>query len=401
MVRVFTGQAKAALLLYWPDQCGLTNLDRVYQTTDVADGRRGREQYSNQPDKETHMMGIAKKSLACWAAAAATMLSMTWASTASAHDDADDPALRAAIEHAERSAPPGKRPIVETHIHLWQVTRPGGVPWPTPAEGPIFRDVLPAEYTAIARANGVVTAGIVEASGIVEDNQWILDLIRHDRFFSFFVGNLEIGASTFALDLARFARDPRFVGIRGYLTGPAEGITLSTAQLDSLRDLARRGMTLDIISRGTKNPKDQVQALCTAVPGLRIIIDHLGGAKGPPPVDSTWELEIRRLADACPNLYMKFSSFYDMYAPGDVVFPTPTDLASYKAHFDVLMTAFGSDRLIWGSNWPVISLHGTFEAQIAIAEEYLAAFGTGVRDKVMFKNALSFYRKKPERQHRN
>ena len=246
-----------------------------------------------------------------------------------------------------------------------------------------------------------MTSGIVEASGIVEDNQWILDLVRHDRFYSFFVGNLEIGASTFARDLARFADDPRFVGIRGYLTGPAEGITLSPAQLASLRDLARRGMTLDIISRGDKNPKDQVQALCTAVPDLRIIIDHLGGAKGPPPVDPTWELEIRRLADVCPNLYMKFSSFYDMYAPGDVVFPTPTDLGLLQGALrradDRVRRA---DRLIWGSNWPVITLHGTYEAQIAIAEEYLAAFGTAVRDKVMFKNALAFYRRhKPGKDH--
>jgi L-fuconolactonase len=344
------------------------------------------------------MKGTARTSMWRWATAAVALLGMAWAPMANANGDGDERALRAAIEHAERSAPPGKRPIVETHIHFWQVTRPGGVPWPTPAEGPIFRDVLPGEYTPIARANGVVTAGIIEASGIVEDNQWILDLVKHDRFYSFFVGNLEIGAPTFARDLARFSKDPRWVGIRGYLTGPAEGITLSPAQLASLRDLARRGMTLDIISRGTKNPKDQVQALCTAVPDLRIIIDHLGGAKGPPPVDPTWELEVRRLADVCPNLYMKFSSFYDMYAPGDVVFPSPTDLASYKAHFDVLMTAFGADRLIWGSNWPVTNLHGTFEAQIAIAEEYLAPFGVAVRDKVMFKNALAFYRRhKPGR----
>ncbi|HKW84792.1 MAG TPA: amidohydrolase family protein [Burkholderiaceae bacterium] len=339
------------------------------------------------------MKRTLRTGLACWAAAAAAVLGLAWSSMVLAHDDSDEWALRAAIEHAERSAAPGRRPIVETHIHFWQVTRPGGVPWPTPAEGPIFRDVLPGEYSAVARANGVVTAGIVEASGIVEDNQWILDLVRHDRFYSFFVGNLEIGSPTFARDLARFAHDPRFVGIRGYLTGPAEGITLTPAQLANLRDLARRGMTLDIISRGTKNPKDQVQALCTAVPDLRIIIDHLGGAKGPPPVDATWELEIRRLADVCPNLSMKFSSFYDMYAPGDVVYPTPTDLGAYKAHFDVLMTAFGADRLVWGSNWPVITLHGTFEAQIAIAEAYLAPFGTVVRDKVMFKNALAFYRR--------
>jgi L-fuconolactonase len=326
------------------------------------------------------------------AAALSASLCVGCLSPALAQDD-DDQQLREASEQAERSAPRGKRPIVETHIHFWQVTRPGGVPWPTPAEGPIFRDVLPPEYNAVARANGIVTAGIVEASGIVEDNQWILDLVRGDRFYSFFVGNLEIGAATFAPDLARFSGDRRFVGIRGYLTGPAEGITLSTAQLASLQDLAQRGMSLDIISRGSKNPKDQVQALCTAVPDLRIIIDHLGGAKGPPPVDPTWELEIRRLADVCPNLNMKFSSFYDMYAPGDVPFPSPTDLAAYKAHFDVLMTAFGPDRLIWGSNWPVIGLHGTFEDQIRIAEEYLAPFGETVRDKVMFRNALRFYRR--------
>ncbi len=258
----------------------------------------------------------------------------------------------------------------------------------------------------MAKANGILTAGVVEASGIVEDNQWILDRLT-DGFYSTYVGNLDIGAPTFAHDLERFSKDRRWVGIRGYLTGPPEGITLSPAQLVSLRDLARRGMTLDIISRGDKNPKDRVQALCTAVPDLRIIIDHLGGAKGPPPVDPTWELEIRRLADVCPNLYMKFSSFYDMYAPGDVVYLAPMDLAHYKAHFDVLMTAFGPDRLIWGSNWPVISLHGTnpndlssgFADQIRIAEEYLAPFGIVVRDKVMFRNALLFYRRHVPNEH--
>src|SRR5687768_1672320 len=160
--------------------------------------------------------GTVRKGLVYWAATAA-MLSMAWTSTARANDGGDDRALRAAVEHAERHAAPGRRPIVDTHIHFWKVTRPGGVPWPTPAEGPIFRDVLPPEYKAVARPNGVIAAVVVEASGIVEDNQWILDLVRHDGFFPAFVGNLEIGAPTFAANLARFAHDARFVGIRGYL----------------------------------------------------------------------------------------------------------------------------------------------------------------------------------------
>ena len=348
---------------------------------------------------------IRRNAVRCFVVAAAGLVLQSASMTVAA--SRDDGAVDEVLNHLKAAG--HSRPIVETHIHFWQVTRPGGVPWPTPAEGPIYRDVLPDDYTSMAKAHGIVGAGIVEASGIVEDNQWILDLVRRNRFYSFYVGNLDIGAPTFAHDLERFSKDPRWVGIRGYLTGPPEGITLSPAQLESLDDLARRGMTLDIISRGTKNPKDQVQALCTAVPDLRIIIDHLGGAKGPPPVDPTWELEIRRLADVCPNLYMKFSSFYDMYAPGDVVFPAPLDLAAYKAHFDVLMSAFGPDRLIWGSNWPVISLHGPnptdlssgFGEQIRIAEEYLAPFGTQIRDKVMFRNALLFYRRHVPHEHDN
>ena len=287
-------------------------------------------------------------------------------------------------------------PIVDTHIHFYQPSRPGGVPWPPPppASDPLlYRDVLPPEYKALAMANGILASGVIEASPLVEDNRWILDLLDHDSFFPFFAGQLEIGAPDFGINLERLSHDHRFVGIRGFLWSPP-AITLDAAQLRDLRDLARRGMTLDIISRGTTNPKPRVEALCTAVPNLRIIIDHLAGAQGLTPTPQ-WELAIRRLADVCPNLYIKFSSFYDMYVVGDGNhrWTAPTDLAAYKPHFDVLMTAFGEDRMIWGSNWPVSDLGGSFSGEIRLAEEYLAPFGQVVRDKVMFKNALLFYRR--------
>ena len=65
----------------------------------------------------------------------------------------NDSDLQETIAQLEKKAPQGKRPIVESHIHFWPVTRPGGVPWPTPAEGPIYRDVLPDNYTSMAKAN--------------------------------------------------------------------------------------------------------------------------------------------------------------------------------------------------------------------------------------------------------
>jgi L-fuconolactonase len=288
-----------------------------------------------------------------------------------------------------------QRPIVDTHIHLYKVTRPGGVPWPSPKNKVLYRDVLPAEYKALAKKYGIVSTGIVEASPRFDDNQAVLDMVKGDRFFSFLVAQMEIGSPDLLANLDRLAKDPRVVGIRAFLWTPR--ITLDATQLAQLRAIAAKGMTLDIVSRGTLNPMDQVSALASAVPDLRIILDHLTGAKGPSP-SPDWELGVRRLADRHKNVFVKFSSFFDMYNPvatEDEGWKSPTTLEAYKASFDVLMTAFGEDRLIWGSNWPVSDLGGDFGKQIELAEEYLKPFGPKVRDKVMFGNARDFYRRKP------
>ena len=124
----------------------------------------------------------------------------------------------------------------------------------------LYRDVLPPEYNAMAMANGILASGVVEASPLVEDNQWILNLLGHDSFFPFFVGQLEIGSADFGANLERFAGDHRFVGIRGFLWSPP-AITLDAAQLRDLRDLASRGMTLDIVSRGTTSGRCAASAL--------------------------------------------------------------------------------------------------------------------------------------------
>jgi predicted TIM-barrel fold metal-dependent hydrolase len=287
-----------------------------------------------------------------------------------------------------------ERPIADTHIHLYRVTRPGGVPWPAPGNKVLYRDVLPAEYKALAGKYGIVSAGIVEASPLFDDNLAVLDLVKGDPFFSFLVAQMEIGSPDFLANLDRLAGDRRVVGVRAFLWTPR--ITLDATQLAQLRGIAAQGMTLDIVSRGTLNPTDQVSALAKAVPELRIILDHLMGAKGTEP-SPDWVRDVRRLAEH-QNVYLKFSSFFDMFNPvatEDLGWTSPATLGAYKASFDVLMSAFGEDRLIWGSNWPVSDLGGDFGLQIELAEEYLKPFGSKVRDKIMFGNARDFYRRKP------
>jgi len=309
-------------------------------------------------------------------------------------DDIDEDSAQALAAHRRAGVP---QPIFDTHLHFYQVSRPGGVPWPPASATTLYRDVLPPEYKALAARHGIVRAGVVEASPLVGDNGWVLDQVTGDDLFAFLVGSLEIGAPDFAARLDELAQDPRVVGLRGYLWSPP-AITLDAAQREALDELARRGMTLDLISRGHTNPKPDVEALCAAAPRLRVIVDHLAGARGTTP-DPDWTTAMHRCARRCPNLSIKFSSFCDMHqvGDGDSAWHAPPDLASYRPHFDALMDAFGPERLIFGSNWPVCELGGGIGQQIDLAEQYLAGFGLDVRDKVMFRNAMRFYRRLPAR----
>src|SRR5882762_8794916 len=93
----------------------------------------------------------------------AVLLALAPTGVAASQDDDDvDAETARAVTHFRHHG--WQRPIFETHIHLYQVTRPGGVPWPPKEATLIYRDVLPAAYKAIALQNGIVAAGVVEAS---------------------------------------------------------------------------------------------------------------------------------------------------------------------------------------------------------------------------------------------
>ena len=282
--------------------------------------------------------------------------------------------------------------IFDTHVHLYQVTRPGGVPWPPPENRTLYKDRLPGDYKSEAAAAGVVGAGIVEASPLHQDTSWILQQIGTDPFFPFYVAQLSIGHPDFARQLAEIAEEPRVVGIRAFLWNP--DLTLDDRQQADLRALAARGMTLDLISRGTLNPKDMVDRLAEAVPSLRLILDHLAGARGGA-VDPGWANDMARLGRR-PNVHMKLSALFDMWNPtGDQTHPWQAhkQASDYAPHFDVVMEAFGPERLLFGSDWPVCNLAGTMAEEIRILEDYLRPHGTATRDRVMHDNARAFYRR--------
>src|ERR1044072_2757995 len=125
-------------------------------------------------------------------------------------------------------------PIIDTHIHLFDTNRPGGVPWPPKDNAKLYKPALPPRYRAIAQPLGIVGAIEVEARPLVADKQWGLDVARNETILVGTVGNLEPGRPDFRKQLDRFRKNPLFRGIRfGNLWGKDIGDVLGNAQVIS------------------------------------------------------------------------------------------------------------------------------------------------------------------------
>lgn len=285
------------------------------------------------------------------------------------------------ITHA---APPATR-IIDTHTHFYDPTRAEGVPWPGKGTK-LYRKVMPADWRSLAEPHGIKETVIVEASQWVEDNQWILDLAEKEKCIVGFVGNLDPNDAAFGANLERFAKNPIFRGIRW--RGDLVRIDANKDKvLAGARLLAKHGLQLDLNGPPTMLP--HAAQLAAEVPDLRIVIDHLGASGDPQSLRPEWKENIR-IAARQPNVFMKVSALVEQVKCEEG--QAPRDTAYYLPILDHLWEAFGPDRLIYGSNWPVSDKGAPYEVVFKIVDEYFRSKGTHACEKYFWKNSLAAYR---------
>ena len=167
-------------------------------------------------------------------------------------------------------------PIIDTHIHLYDTTRPQGLPWPPPTDKVLYRPVLPADFDKICQDNQVAATVIVEASEWLDDNQWVLDLVKHNpKRYIALVGSLEIGTPEFSVHLKRLSRDPRFVGVR-LRERPRENEFFNEDVWRDLKLMAELNQTLDVLMFNFS--LNDIDMIAKKVPTLKILSNHVAGA---------------------------------------------------------------------------------------------------------------------------
>jgi len=280
-------------------------------------------------------------------------------------------------------------PVIDTHIHLFDPSRPEGVPWPGKDNTVLYKPALPARYRTVAERFGIVGAIEVECSTWLEDNQWVLDVAERDTIVVGTVGNLEPGQAAFAGHLARFHRNPLFRGIRyGNLWGRDLGAELEKpAFVADLKRLAEAGLVLD-----TANPRPDLLAavvrLTDLVPDLRVVIDHLPALQRPDDAANrtAYDRSLAELAQR-PQVFVKVSEVLRR-VNGRV----PVDVEFYRPKLDEMVDTFGADRLLFGSDWPNSDQWADFEQVFSVVYDYFMARGRDVAEKYFWKNSVAAYR---------
>ncbi len=302
--------------------------------------------------------------------------------------------LVAPLARALPASPP-HTPILDAHVHLFDPTRPGGIPWPKPSD-PIYQPALPQRLQAIAQPLGVVGAIAIEASPLPSDNDWLLNLVTRNPFMVGFIGDLVPGSPTFRPDLDRLHRSPLFLGVRygnlwnHDLAADLANPRLRPAVLADLRALSAAGLTFE-----TANPTPALLAaaldLAQHLPHLRIVLDHLPHLQ--PPADPTalraYRSTLRQLAQA-PNVFIKFS---------EILTPTPgqpqASSTPYLPILDPLWELFGPTRVLFGSDWPNSDHVAPYSQTLAVLQDFLTAHHPAAAHAVFFANSRRAYRWRP------
>lgn len=280
-------------------------------------------------------------------------------------------------------------PIIDTHIHLFDGTRPQGAPYTGPG-GDSPRVSLPPQYRRLAEPLNIVGAIKVEASPWIEDNLWALQVAEQDTMNVGVIGNLQPDKPEFAEYLDRFRKNSLFRGIR---YGNLWGYNISQQVdnpifIDGMKRMAAADLVLD--SAGPDLSLLQaIVRLNDRVPELRIVIDHLPGMELAKSEQAEYEKLLAELKQRS-GVYMKLSSVIHRVA--GVV---STELSAYRDRIDSLMDVFGEDRVIFGSDWPNSDGVASLSSIVELARQYLSTQPLRIAEKVLWRNSIAAYRWTP------
>ncbi len=271
---------------------------------------------------------------------------------------------------------------IDAHQHFWQFN-PVRDAWMTEGSmSAIRRDFLPTDLLPILQKNGFDGCIAVQADQSETETHFLLNLSNKNDFIKGVVGWVDLQANDLSERLDYFSQYPKLKGFRHILQGEKPEFMLQKSFIEGVKLLGNRGYTYDILV--FPRHLSAVHKFLQTLDNQPFVIDHLAKPYIQRGLIKQWERDMQRIAKH-ENVWCKVSG---MVTEADW---SNWQVADFEPYLDVIFEAFGVDRIMYGSDWPVCLLAASYDKQLSIVENYLSKLSDTEGGKVLGKNAQLFY----------
>jgi L-fuconolactonase len=271
---------------------------------------------------------------------------------------------------------------IDSHQHFWKYD-PVRDSWIDESMSVIQKDFFPEDLEPILKANGIDGCVIVQSDQSEAENHFqIANADNHD-FVKGVVGWVNLSAANIEERLQYFSQFKKLKGFRHVLQGePQRDFMLNPEFLNGISLLNKYNFTYDILV--FPDQLKFVKQFVEKFPEHRFVIDHIAKPYIKDNIIEGWQEDMRAIAEY-KNVYCKISGMvteakWNSWGKAD-----------FYPYMDVVVNAFGTDRVMFGSDWPVCLVAAKYSEVLDIVKDYFSEFSNAERDKVFGGNAIEFY----------
>ena len=272
--------------------------------------------------------------------------------------------------------------IIDSHQHFWKFD-PIKDQWITDEMKLLKNDFLPQNLIPVYQQNKVSACVVVQADTSETETNFLLDLADSNDFILGVVGWLDLCAENISERLTFYSQYEKLKGVRMLLQQKPKGFMGQKDFKNGIGQLAAFKMSYDLLIY--PHQLEEANTLVGAFPKQTFILDHLAKPNIRKQPDTDWKKGIQKIAQH-PNIACKVSG---MVTEANWNQWKTTDFIPY---LDWIITCFGTDRLLFGSDWPVCLLSGNYTQVLGIVKSYFSRFSKEEQEAIFANNAKQYYR---------
>jgi L-fuconolactonase len=269
---------------------------------------------------------------------------------------------------------------LDSHVHFWKYN-PAEYAWIDETMAPLRRDFMPEDALGVMRSAGIDKCVVVQVRQTLAETRWMLRLAEQHPFVAAVVGWVDLRSDDLDAQIESVAH-PKLVGVRHIVQAEPDGFLSDDRFRRGVERLAHHGLAYDILIYARQMPA--AIEFASRLPDIRLVLDHLGKPDIKRNGFDSWRHDLDRMA-AIPNVCAKLSG---LVTEADWAQWTVEDLHRYV---NAAIEAFGPERLMFGSDWPVCTLAAQYGQVVEIIRTAIDERPQSEQDSMLGGTARRFW----------